>query len=585
MIRLRRLQHKLILFVLLPVAVLTAAMGGVGYFWIKDRLVAQWQDATLLRLGRAAHNVDMRLAHLKDWIQAYAEAVGQTHFYRTGQWLLDRIRSLEGVESADISGGGKTFTPHGAMMSHGHHQPMRHMRLFIPGTGEEGFELLTSDGFIKGENTVTLQHRFESTSGRSDGQLDVSVRLTSLIQNIMDPKSWENAHVLLVDDEGRVFIRGQAGKALPLPVPDNTLGALLVEEIRDSASGTTIRDFAGWSGEWFIGYYRLHEAPWLLAVIAPTREILHPIGSFTRYDTFSILVLILMILFIIRGTTRGTVANIHEVSRAARRVVQGNLGNHLVARSRDEVGELIESFNAMTDHLKERLQLKKDLSLAQEVQRSLLRQAGFQADGLDVAGQSISCDETGGDFYDFYGTLNDTKDQAVGAVGDVSGHGVAAALLMATARGLLRGRVANCGKYADIVTDINRLLCSDTSETHDFITLFLLGIDLCRNELEWVRAGHEPAILYDPVSDHFEMLEGAGTAMGVDASIRYHASRRPKPLPGQVLLLCTDGVFESRNPEDEMFGASRLKDSIRKSYRETACEIVTRIQENLGRFT
>jgi sigma-B regulation protein RsbU (phosphoserine phosphatase) len=100
-------------------------------------------------------------------------------------------------------------------------------------------------------------------------------------------------------------------------------------------------------------------------------------------------------------------------------------------------------------------------------------------------------------------------------VGDITGHGVDAALLMATARAFLRMRASQPGTLTDTVTAMNRHLVEDVSETGKFMTLFFLTLDVGKKTIEWVRAGHDPAWLYDPDEDRFEDLKGAGVALGV----------------------------------------------------------------------
>ena len=103
----------------------------------------------------------------------------------------------------------------------------------------------------------------------------------------------------------------------------------------------------------------------------------------------------------------------------------------------------------MTLGLQDRLRMRESLSLAMEVQRNLLPSDAPVISGLDIAGHSTYCDETGGDYYDFLDVSGADKDTAVVALGDVMGHGVAAAMLMATARGILRSRCSVAGSLAD----------------------------------------------------------------------------------------------------------------------------------------
>jgi sigma-B regulation protein RsbU (phosphoserine phosphatase) len=110
---------------------------------------------------------------------------------------------------------------------------------------------------------------------------------------------------------------------------------------------------------------------------------------------------------------------------------------------------------------------------------------------LDVAGKSIYCDETGGDYYDFI--ILKEKDKLGVVVGDVAGHGISSALLMASVRSSLRQRLASPGSISQVIGDVNHQLAGDLEDSGQFVTLFYLEVDPTRANFEWVRAGHEPA--------------------------------------------------------------------------------------------
>ena len=115
------------------------------------------------------------------------------------------------------------------------------------------------------------------------------------------------------------------------------------------------------------------------------------------------------------------------------------------------------------------------LNVAQEVQQSLLPQSAPVDKRFDIAGGSLYCDETGGDYYDYIELPRLGPDVNAIAVGDVSGHGISSALLMAGVRAYLRSRVLHTGSVAEIITDVNRLVAADTAETSQFMTLFFPG--------------------------------------------------------------------------------------------------------------
>jgi sigma-B regulation protein RsbU (phosphoserine phosphatase) len=204
------------------------------------------------------------------------------------------------------------------------------------------------------------------------------------------------------------------------------------------------------------------------------------------------------------------------------------------------------------------------LNVAQEVQQSLLPQYPPSENRFDIAGSSQYCDETGGDYYDYIELPNLGSDVYAIAVGDVSGHGISSALLMASVRAYLRGRVTQAGSMADIITDVNRLVSADTMETDQFMTLFFLVIEARTARLTWVRAGHDPAIVFSPRSGQFEELKGKGLPLGVDHNWCY-IDCQATVKPQQILVLTTDGIMETHNEKGLMFGRDRLKEVIRKS--------------------
>jgi sigma-B regulation protein RsbU (phosphoserine phosphatase) len=199
-----------------------------------------------------------------------------------------------------------------------------------------------------------------------------------------------------------------------------------------------------------------------------------------------------------------------------------------------------------------------DLNVAQEVQQNLLPRQAPKDKCFDIAGTSLYCDETGGDYYDYI-KLPWLGSNVYGiVVGDVSGHGVASALLMASVRAYLRGRALQPGSVAEIITDVNRLVSADTLETGQFMTLFFLMIDAQTGRLTWVRAGHHPALFYSPIRGCCGELDGEGISLGMTKNWKYKEySSTAKS--GEIFFLTTDGVWEALNDRGEMFGHKRFK--------------------------
>jgi sigma-B regulation protein RsbU (phosphoserine phosphatase) len=228
--------------------------------------------------------------------------------------------------------------------------------------------------------------------------------------------------------------------------------------------------------------------------------------------------------------------------------------------------------------------IKQSLDLAREVQQNLLPNKNPQMERLDIAGRSIYCDVTGGDYYDFITGDTGENGQLTIAIGDVSGHGISSALLMATVRSSLRQRLSQPGDAGGIISDVNRQLVQDVEDSGQFMTLFYLNIDATKMQAHWVRAGHDPAIFYDPATDAFEEMGGSGIALGIEGDWRYKEYLKTALDKGQIILLSTDGIWEAFNPKGDMFGKERIYDIIRKNSSLSANEIINIILESLKRF-
>jgi serine phosphatase RsbU (regulator of sigma subunit) len=226
--------------------------------------------------------------------------------------------------------------------------------------------------------------------------------------------------------------------------------------------------------------------------------------------------------------------------------------------------------------------LRESLAVAADVQRALVPKAPTGLPGLDVAGRMIPCDAVGGDYLDFL-TGDDFAGRGFGvAVGDVMGHGPAAALLMTAARACLRMRASRAGGVGDVVTDVNRHLAADLDDVDRFMTFYLLEIRA--DAVSWVSAGHEPALLVDPMSGTTSDLEGDGPVLGIDADVSFHEHHAPFRDPGQVLALCTDGITEAWSESGQQFGRERLRESLLRHAPQSAPEILEGVMHDVFEF-
>jgi sigma-B regulation protein RsbU (phosphoserine phosphatase) len=598
MIRPKSLQQRLSLFLMLPVALLLIGMGIAGFLYARNALLSQWQEAAVLKLGRAANRVDLQLSRVKRWIRALNGAGESSDAEIIFQWVVKQLKAQAGVARVDLtwenadsndpvpvppgmmkpgSGMGPSMIGNSSSRT-GMMMPMHRFR-------EARIGEITPPRFdsIIENQTVSLVSDLLDQDGRSIGRLDIVLRFDSLVNDVVTSGWWQSNEGFLVDDHGKILTSTVAGKRREFAATSEVrLEEETLKAIKSKDYGTLLG--RGHPPSDVSGFYRLKEAPWTLVMIAPGKEILSPIIRFRLYYLMIGSGLILLILLLIKLVAGQTVSSIKELSQAADRIARGDFSPLLPVKTRDEVGDLIQSFNTMAGQLRERIRLKAALDLAMEVQQNLLPQQSRGTEGLDVAGLSIYCDETGGDYYDFLDVCCRDSNHFGLAVGDVSGHGISAALLMASVRAFLRSRLTQPGSIAEIITDVNRLVAADTRETGHFMTLFYAEIDPSGKTLEWVRAGHDPALLYDPTSDTIEELRGGGIALGVDGDYAYQESAVSGLSRGQVVLIGTDGVWETHNESGEMFNKTRLAALIRENGSSSSQELLQSIVKSLKDF-
>ena len=592
MIQPKSLQQRHSIFLILPVALLMIVIGFGGFFYARNLILSQWQEAAVLKLQRAAHLVDMQLTRVKELIGIFHQAPGDPGDASLQFWAVDQLERQTVVDhvnltwatsqaSHDLSANKKQFEGRGPRERQpGHAGRGMRMRRFHSGRIRE----ITPPRFddTSDHKTVSLISDLNDDTGKSIGRLEVVLDFEALIINILESGWWQSNRAYLVNDNGNILTSAVSDKRETISDSDTSLEGEIVKAMQTSSFGTLKGE--GHPADQISGFYKLLEAPWTLVMIAPGKEILAPIIRFRLYYFICGTAFIFVIVFIIRFVTGRTIADIKQVSIAADKVARGDYHQTLRVKTRDEVGELTLSFNTMVNQLEERMQMKEAMNLAMEVQQNLLPSEMPSVKGLDIAGQSIYCDETGGDLFDFLELCCRDSDQIGIAVGDVSGHGISAALLMATVRAFLRTRVTQPGSPSEIINDVNRLVAHDTKATSQFVTLFYAEIDPSEKNISWIRAGHDPGLLYSLDSDTFVELMGKGIALGIDGGTEYQVQIVKGLSQGQVLLIGTDGIWETQNESGEMFGKERLKALIRRFAHLSSKKMITSIIEELQTF-
>jgi sigma-B regulation protein RsbU (phosphoserine phosphatase) len=185
----------------------------------------------------------------------------------------------------------------------------------------------------------------------------------------------------------------------------------------------------------------------------------------------------------------------------------------------------------------------------------------------------FSAEATCGDYFDFIRI----GEGLVGvAIGDVSGHGLAAAMVMAQTRAYLRAFAQSERNVAEILGKVNNALCRDLRSGF-FVTLLLAAIDAAAGRLVYASAGHSPCYILNPLGEVKQVLTGTGLPLGIEAESEYGLSGDIALEPGDLAAFITDGVTESRSPQDEFFGDEGVLAAVKASRHAGARQIVERV--------
>lgn len=227
----------------------------------------------------------------------------------------------------------------------------------------------------------------------------------------------------------------------------------------------------------------------------------------------------------------------------------------------------------------EKERMDRERQAARQLQISLLPRRAPQLAGWEFATCWYPAREVSGDFYDFI-PLNDGRTGVV--LADVSDKGMAAAMFMALSRNTVRGSVAQRAAPADCIRQANRLICADSLDDM-FVSLFYMEMNEDGN-LEYVNAGHNPPLLYQADSGEIRQLERTGMVLGLFDDVVYRQAALSM-LPGDCLLLYTDGLTESVNADLEEFGLDRVCEVLMEHLEDPAAEAVAALEATLGEFT
>lgn len=224
---------------------------------------------------------------------------------------------------------------------------------------------------------------------------------------------------------------------------------------------------------------------------------------------------------------------------------------------------------------------QEQFRIAREIQQHLFPKAAPELEGFEIAGASYPADATGGDYFDYLPRQN----QHVGVVvGDVTGHGVGPALLMAETRAYLRILSKNHEDAGEILTRANTVLAEDVG-IERFVTVLLAQLDGPNRRLTYANAGHPPGYILNSEGDIKVRLTRTGVPLGIRSDATYKTSESIPLVSGDLVLLFTDGFEEAISPDDIPFGIERTLQVVRENRSRPAPKIVQALYDSVRAFS
>jgi phosphoserine phosphatase RsbU/P len=278
--------------------------------------------------------------------------------------------------------------------------------------------------------------------------------------------------------------------------------------------------------------------------------------------------------------------NLTTLTAGVGRIAQGDYSARVPVKSRDEIGRLAAAFNSMAADVEqhqrsavEQERIRRELELGRQIQAEMQPRAPLQFGLTEVKGVSVPAREVGGDFFNYF-----QLDSGLVAllVGDVSGKGVGAALLMANIQASLRTRFALGQGLSAIAEAIDRDIEAN-SPGPVYATLFIAIFDPATRLMRYVNAGHNPQFVLRGDGRPLEKLSSTGLPVGMLAGHGY-SQQEVQLAPGDLLFFYTDGCVEMENEAGDMFGSDRLESLVVSASRGSAEQVLATVEGAIAAF-
>lgn len=383
-------------------------------------------------------------------------------------------------------------------------------------------------------------------------------------------------------DQGEIpFALDRQGALYTPEASDKTrLQALGVERTAQVAAAGTPRR----TGDWIV-VARKAPSGIIFGIARPIAESLREIRrASVRNLGLGLLVIALAFVGIIPISHRMT-QHLATLTRGVRQLAGGDFRTRVPVRSKDEFGALAGAFNQMAEDLERhealavrQERLRRELELSRLIQTEMLPRGSLRSGPAEIWGVSIPAREVGGDFFNYF-VLPDGRLALL--VGDVSGKGVSAALLMANIQATLRARLPHETDLAQLADRLDRELDQNTPGGV-YLTLFLAILEMDGRLLRYVNAGHNPQFILRK-GGGIEPLGSTGMPIALYAGHGYTEARIALA-DGDLLFFYTDGLVETENTEGDMFGAERLQASLAVEQAQDIDTVLQRVEAQVTAF-
>jgi len=409
--------------------------------------------------------------------------------------------------------------------------------------------------------------------GHVIGRANAMLNLDRMLRGVLGFARRDQGEIpFALDRQGELYTQEPSDK--------DRLEALGIERTAAVAAEGTPRR----SGNWII-VARKAPSGIIFGIARPIGDSLRDIRrASVRNLGFGLLVIALALVGIIPISHRMT-QHLASLTQGVRQLAGGNFATRVPVRSKDEFGVLAGAFNQMAADLEqhealvvEQERLQRELELSRLIQTEMLPHGSLRSGPAEICGLSIPARQVGGDFFNYF-VLPDGRLALL--VGDVSGKGVSAALLMANIQATLRARLPHETDLAALADRLDRELDQNTPGSV-YLTLFVGILDTDGRALRYVNAGHNPQFVLRPQSG-IAPLGSTGMPIALYSGHGYTESRTDLT-PGDLLFFYTDGLVETENEAGEMFGAERLQALLESERGEGIDTLLHHVEQRVTAF-